>query len=49
MAQIYENNLWGGDLGCGDFNIGKEPVKYSGKYIAVGIVPELAVGNKKQD
>ena len=86
MAQIYENNLWGGDkleyysglgshhpelvesyvetlssflkafktplivcdLGCGDFNIGKELVKYSKKYIAVDIVPDLIAHNKKE-
>jgi len=86
MAQIYENNLWGGnksefysglgshhpetvnpyiaavsaflkdfetplvvcDLGCGDFNIGKELVKYSKKYIALDIVPALITHNKKE-
>ena len=86
MAQIYENNLWGGkksrfysglgshqsetvkpyitvvsaflrhfetppvvcDLGCGDFNIGKQLVKYSKKYIALDIVPELIAHNKKE-
>ena len=86
MAQIYENNLWGGerfefysglgshhpetvdqyiavvstflkdletppvvcDLGCGDFNIGKELVQYSKRYIAVDIVPELIAHNKKE-
>ena len=85
MAQIYENNLWGGkksefysglgshqpeivnpyiavlsaflkafeippvvcDLGCGDFNIGNELVKYTKKYIALDIVPELIAHNKK--
>lgn len=85
MAQIYENNLWGGDrsefysglgshdpevvnpyiavvsaflknfkmppvicdLGCGDFNIGKKLVKYSKKYIAIDIVPDLIAHNKK--
>lgn len=85
MAQIYENNLWGGnqsdffsgdgshdpalikpyletvtsfltafetppvvcDLGCGDFNIGKELVKHCKKYIAVDIVPDLIEYNKK--
>lgn len=85
MAQIYENNLWGGnksdfysglgshhpetvkpyiavvsaflqdlesppvvcDLGCGDFNIGKELVKYCKKYLAVDIVPELIAHNKR--
>lgn len=36
------------DLGCGDFNIGKELVKYSQKYIAVDIVPDLIAFNKKQ-
>ncbi len=35
------------DLGCGDFNIGKELVKYSKKYIAIDIVPELLAHNKK--
>lgn len=86
MAQIYENNLWGGDnskyysglgshhpetvepyiaavstflkdfktppvvcdLGCGDFNVGKELVKYSKKYIALDIVPDLIAHNKKE-
>ncbi|MFD2434540.1 class I SAM-dependent methyltransferase [Mesonia maritima] len=84
MAQIYENNLWGGDhaefysglgshhpkvvksyvevvasflktfeippavcdLGCGDFNIGKELVKYSETYKAIDIVPDLIAHNK---
>ncbi len=36
------------DLGCGDFNIGKELVQYSKKYIAVDIVPELIAHNKKE-
>lgn len=36
------------DLGCGDFNIGKELVKYSKKYIAVDIVPDLIARNKKK-
>ncbi len=34
------------DLGCGDFNIGKELVQYSEKYIAVDIVPSLIEYNK---
>lgn len=29
------------DLGCGDFNIGKELVKHTHQYFAVDIVPEL--------
>lgn len=35
------------DLGCGDFNIGKELVKYTEKYIAVDIVTDLIIHNKK--
>ena len=35
------------DLGCGDFNIGKELVKYSKMYIAVDIVPDLIAHNQK--
>ncbi|MCM4153938.1 class I SAM-dependent methyltransferase [Arenibacter sp. N53] len=34
------------DLGCGDFNVGKELVKYTKKYIAVDIVPDLITYNK---
>ena len=34
------------DLGCGDFNIGKELVKYSERYIAVDIVQDLIAHNK---
>lgn len=36
------------DLGCGDFNIGKQLVQYTQKYIAVDIVPELIAHNKAQ-
>jgi SAM-dependent methyltransferase len=36
------------DLGCGDFNIGKELVKYSAKYVAVDIVEDLIAFNKKK-
>ena len=35
------------DLGCGDFNIGKELVKYSKRYIAVDIVEELIEHNRQ--
>lgn len=35
------------DLGCGDFNIGKELVKYAQKYIAIDIVESLIEFNKK--
>ena len=36
------------DFGCGDFNIGKEFVKYAKKYIAVDIVSDLIAHNKEQ-
>ncbi len=36
------------DLGCGDFNVSKELVKYSKKFIAVDIVSELIEHNKKK-
>ena len=36
------------DLGCGDFNIGKELVKHTQKYVAVDIVSDLINHNKKQ-
>ncbi|MGN8224316.1 class I SAM-dependent methyltransferase [Gracilimonas sp. BCB1] len=35
------------DLGCGDFNVGMELVRYADKYIAVDIVPELIERNKE--
>lgn len=34
------------DLGCGDFNVGKELVKHTKKYVAVDIVPGLIERNK---
>ncbi|WP_379933801.1 class I SAM-dependent methyltransferase [Maribacter chungangensis] len=34
------------DLGCGDFNVGKELVQHTKKYIAVDIVSELISYNK---
>jgi hypothetical protein len=36
------------DLGCGDFNVGKELVKHTHKYIAADIVEELIERNKKK-
>lgn len=36
------------DLGCGDFNVGKELVSYSKKYIAIDIVGELIDFNKEK-
>lgn len=35
------------DLGCGDFNVGKELVQYTESYIAVDIVNDLITRNKK--
>ena len=35
------------DLGCGDFNIGKQIIKHTKKYIGIDIVPELIQRNKK--
>lgn len=35
------------DLGCGDFNVGKELVKYTKNYVAVDIVPGLIRHNKE--
>ncbi|WP_373059362.1 class I SAM-dependent methyltransferase [Zunongwangia sp. H14] len=34
------------DLGCGDFNVGKELVKHCKNYIAIDIVPELIAHNR---
>jgi hypothetical protein len=36
------------DLGCGDFNIGKELVPYTKKYFAIDIVQELIDYNKEK-
>lgn len=33
------------DLGCGDFNVGKQLVSYTKKYVAVDIVPQLIEHN----
>ena len=35
------------DLGCGDFNIGQQLVKYTSSYIAIDIVEALIERNKK--
>lgn len=35
------------DLGCGDFNIGREISKYSSNYVGIDIVPELIERNSK--
>lgn len=43
----FETPLVVCDLGCGDFNVGKELVEHSGKYVAVDIVEELIERNRK--
>ena len=42
----FNKNISVCDLGCGDFNIGKELVSYTKKYSAVDIVPELILRNQ---
>lgn len=44
----FENPLTVCDLGCGDFNIGKELVEHTQKYIAVDIVADLINFNTKK-
>ncbi len=36
------------DLGCGDFNVGKELVPYSKKYVAIDIVEDLILYNREK-
>ncbi len=47
FLKSFENPISICDLGCGDFNIGQELVRYSKKYIAVDIVADLIERNKK--
>jgi hypothetical protein len=44
----FKNPLVVCDLGCGDFNVGKELVKHAKKYIAVDIVNDLITRNKEK-
>lgn len=44
----FENPITVCDLGCGDFNVGKELVKYVKKYVAIDIVEELIARNKEK-
>jgi len=43
----FETPLVVCDLGCGDFNVGKELVQHTRKYIAADIVPELIERNRE--
>ncbi|WP_091409476.1 class I SAM-dependent methyltransferase [Aquimarina amphilecti] len=44
----FKNPLIVCDIGCGDFNIGNQLVRYSKKYIALDIVADLIVHNKEK-
>ena len=44
----FKNPLVVCDLGCGDFNVGKDLLKHTKKYIAVDIVPDLIIHNKEK-
>ncbi|MBJ7880185.1 class I SAM-dependent methyltransferase [Gelidibacter salicanalis] len=44
----FETPLVVCDLGCGDFNVGKDLVKFTDQYIAVDIVADLIEHNKEQ-
>ena len=46
FLQSFENPLTVCDLGCGDFNIGKNLVSLTKKYLAVDIVQDLILHNK---
>ncbi|WP_375238646.1 methyltransferase [Aurantibacter sp.] len=47
FLKSFKNSLIVCDLGCGDFNIGKQLVEYTKSYIAVDIVPSLITYNKE--
>ncbi len=44
----FKNPLVVCDLGCGDFNVGKELVRHTTRYVAVDIVPALIAHNKEK-
>lgn len=44
----FKNPLRVCDLGCGDFNVGKDLVNHAKKYIAIDIVPDLITYNKEK-
>lgn len=48
FLRFFENPITVCDLGCGDFNVGKELVQHSKKYVAVDIVKELIEHNKEK-
>ena len=44
----FESPLVVCDLGCGDFNVGKQLVQFTEKYVAVDIVSDLIERNKQK-
>ncbi len=44
----FKNPIVVCDLGCGDFNVGKELVRHSKRYVAVDIVTNLIERNKER-
>lgn len=48
FLKSFESPLVVCDLGCGDFNIGKELVAYTKKYSAVDIVPDLIAHHQEK-
>ena len=47
FLKSHDNQLTICDLGCGDFNIGKQLLPYTRNYIGVDIVPALIERNKQ--
>jgi len=47
FLKSLNNKLTVCDLGCGDFNVGKELVSYTDKYMAIDIVENLIDRNKR--
>ena len=48
FLQRHQNKLTVCDLGCGDFNIGKQLLPYTSYYYGIDIVDKLIERNKKQ-
>ena len=44
----FKNPIVVCDLGCGDFNVGKELVKHTQMFFAIDIVPKLIAHNKEK-
>ena len=48
FLRSFKNPITVCDLGCGDFNIGKQLVDFTQHYFAIDIVPQLIAYNKKK-